>query len=192
MANSDSSSSPGSPDSPRDESAASTDDLIPVVYDELRRVAARYLRDERAGHTLQPTALVHEAYLQLADRAQECWVNRDQFVGTAAMVIRRVLIQHARKRGRLKRGGQRKRLTLDTSSIGSAETNLDVLEFDEAMLELGKIDPIKERIVELRFFAGLTVDQVADVTDTSPRTIARHWRMARAWLRVHLEGKEQS
>jgi RNA polymerase sigma factor (TIGR02999 family) len=166
--------------------AADADDLMPMLYEELRRLAAHYLRSESPGHTLQATALVHEAYLQLAESPPTRTIGREHFFAVAATVIRRVLVQHARRRGRLKRGGGRRRLSLDDATCALRQDGVDLLELSDSLDRLRDIDPVKERIVELRFFGGLSVEQVAELLDISPRTVARHWRLARAWLRVEL------
>jgi RNA polymerase sigma factor (TIGR02999 family) len=168
----------------------STDELIAQVYDELRRVAAHVLRTERRGHTLQPTALVHEAYLQLARSSIDTWDSRDQFTAVAAAAIRRVLVQHARRRNQLKREGRRRRLQLDTAHATTLRQPAEVLALNEALSLLGTLDPQKERIAELRCFGGLTVEEIARLLDSSPRTIERHWRLARAWLQVQLGERE--
>jgi RNA polymerase sigma factor (TIGR02999 family) len=166
--------------------------LIPLIYDELRRIAARFLVTERAGHTLQPTELVHEAYLQLASSASDAWTDDDHFAAAATSVLRRVLVQHARKRNRLKRGGNWKRIPLDTSAVGIGADTTNLVELDEALRRLGKLDPVKEWVVELRLYSGLPMDRIARILGTSPRSVARHWRLARAWLRVQLDEVDAS
>jgi len=157
--------------------------LLPVVYQELRRMAGRHLRRERAGHTLEPTALVHEVYLRLIDQREASWQNRAQFYGVAAQLMRRILVDHARARQADKRGGTATVLSLD--EIGEPpgpRAVADVLAIDDALDRLARRDADQARIVELRFFAGLTVEEVARLLERSERTIKREWRMARAWL----------
>jgi RNA polymerase sigma-70 factor (ECF subfamily) len=165
----------------------STDDLLPLVYDQLRQIAVRCLRYERPGHTWQPTALVHEAYLRLAQPEGDGWPDRDRFFAAAANVIRQLLVQHARGKARLKRGGGWQRIPREEAIRRGAVNDEELLGLDEAMQQLGQNDPVKERIVELRFFAGLPMDRVAEMMGMSPRTAARQWRLARAWLRLQLE-----
>lgn len=158
------------------------DDLSPLVYQELRRLARGYLRQERPDHTLQPTALVHEAYLRLIDQRQVDWRNRAQFIGLAAMMMRRVLVNHARTRRASKRGGEVARVPL-TLAVDLADRRADnVLDVHDALDRLQAIDARKSRIVELKFFGGLTTAEMADVMQLSPATIEREWSFARAWL----------
>jgi len=156
--------------------------LMPLVYDELRRLASRYLRNERAGHTLQTTALVHEAYLKLVDQTNTSWQNRVQFFAAAAQVMRHVLVDYARSRRAFKRGGDYCRLSLDEAVISSKETDADLLTLNEALNSLAAIDPQQSRVVELRVFGGLTVEETAEALGVSPRTVKREWSMAKAWL----------
>ena len=159
------------------------DQLLPLIYDECRRIAARQLRRERADHTLDPTALVHELYLRLVDQRRASWENRAQFYGIAARLMRRILVDYARSHHAQKRGGSAIFLPLDAAGEPAAATGAaDVLAIDEALQRLGASDPEQLRIVELRFFAGLTVEETAHVIGCSPRTIKREWRMAKAWL----------
>lgn len=172
--------------------AGATNELFPIVYQELRGLAARYLQDERTAHTLQATALVHEAYLRLVGPAQTPWENRAHFFGAAAKAIRRILIDHARTRTRVKRGGAGvsgngpeqavNAVPLDEGMLVSTEEPERMIEFDGALARLAEIDAQKARIVELRFFAGLTVDQTAMALGVSPSTVAREWQFARVWL----------
>jgi RNA polymerase sigma-70 factor (ECF subfamily) len=168
-------------------SSPSTEDLVPLVYDELRQIAARSMRAERSNHTWQPTALVHEAYLRLAGANDGCWASRDQFFAAAANLIRQLLVQHARRRKRLKRGGGWRRIPIETALDQGQTTDDELLALDEAMRELGGENPAWERIVELRFFGGLPMNRVAEILGVSPRTVARRWRLARAWLKLRLE-----
>jgi len=178
----------GNPPSP-DPSAAAPDHLLPIVYGELRRLAASYLRRERRGHTLQPTALVHEAYVRLLDQRKVDWSNRAQFMGLAAVMMRRILVNHARDRVARKRGGggEHVPLTLAGEGIGAAEVNL--LDLHEALERLGEADPRKARIVELKFFGGLTTDEIAETLAISAATVERDWKFARAWLYGAVSGR---
>ncbi len=165
------------------------DKLMPVVYDELRRQAARYLRREKAGHTLQTTALIHEAYLRLVDQHNVQWQNRAHFFGMAAQMMRRILVDHARTKKRAKRGGSDVKVSLADETIPVNERDLDVVALDEALTRLAEIDEQQSRVVELRFFSGLTVEETAEVMDISPATVKRDWSMAKAWLHRELSGK---
>ncbi len=165
------------------------DALAPLVYDELRRLAGRYLRRERSEHTLQSTALVHEAYLRLVDQRNVRWQNRAQFFGLAAELIRRILVDHARARQAAKRGGTVYKLTLDEALDASAPRDLDLVNLDDAMKALAQMDPQQARVVELRFFAGLTIEETAEVLGISPATVKRDWLVAKAWLRRELSGR---
>jgi RNA polymerase sigma-70 factor (ECF subfamily) len=166
----------------------SLDSLLPLVYQELRRLAASYLRRERPGQTLQPTALVHEAYLRLMKDKPNRWQNRAHFCAIAAHSMRQILIERARARGALKRGGARPRVTLDEALIAGGERSIDLVALDEALERLAALDPEQARLVELRFFGGLTVEETAEAMDISPATVKRHWTVARAWLSRELEG----
>jgi RNA polymerase sigma factor (TIGR02999 family) len=159
------------------------DDLLPLIYEELRRRAAAYLRRERPNHTLQPTALVHEAYLRLIDQRQDNWASRDHFFAIAAQAMRRILVDHARGRHRQKRGGSNEDLPLEDALLAAAdESNVDLIALDEAMKRLAKLDPQQERIVELRYFGGLSLDEAANALSISRATAARDWQVAKAWL----------
>ena len=157
--------------------------LMPLVYDELRALARRYLQRERSDHTLQATGLVHEAYLRLVDRESRNWENRAHFFAVAAQVMRRLLVDHARSRQAAKRGGEREKLQFDEALAISEEPTVDLLALDDALKELVSFDERKSRIVELRFFGGLTTEEIGDVMAISPSTIRREWRIAKAWLR---------
>jgi len=157
-------------------------ELLPLVYAELRRVAAGYLRRERPGHTLQPTALVHEAYLRLVDQSQVRWQNRAHFLGVAAQMMRRILVDYARGQRAEKRGGDFQKLSLDENIDVSGERAADLVRLDEALERLAELDPQKSRVVELRFFGGLSVEETAEVLGVSAPTVKRQWRMAKAWL----------
>ena len=165
------------------------DRLIPFVYEELRRQAARHLRRERSGHTLQTTALVHEAYLRLVDQKGARWQNRAHFYAIAAQLMRRILVDHARKRRAAKRGGSDLRVTLNQASDPAGGPEVDVLAVDEALTRLAALDPQQSRVVELRFFSGLTVEETAEVLGISPRTVKRDWNVAKAWLHREIGGK---
>ncbi len=158
------------------------EELLPLVYAELRRLAAGYLRRERAGHTLQPTALVHEAYLRMVDQTQVRWQNRAHFFGVAAQMMRRILVDHARSQHAEKRGGDVQKLSLDENIDVSGERAAELVALDEALERLAEIDPQKSRVVELRFFGGLSVEETAEVLGVSAPTVKRHWRLAKAWL----------
>ncbi len=161
--------------------------LFAIVYDELRRLAASALRRERADHTLQPTALVHEAFLRLVDVPEEQWHDRGHFVALAARAMRRVLVDHARGRNTLKRGKADLRVPFEGVDVAAGEpTGVDLVALDTVLERLAVLDPRQARIVELRFFGGLTVDETAVLIGTSTRTIKRDWQMARAWLRREL------
>lgn len=166
----------------------SLDKLMPVVYDELRRQAARYLRREQPGHTLQTTALIHEAYVRLVDQRNVQWQNRAHFFGIAAQMMRRILVDHARTKKRAKRGGSDIKVSLDDATVAVKGQNLDVVAIDEALSRLAKIDEQQSRVVELRFFSGLTVEETAEVMGISPATVKRDWSMAKAWLHRELSG----
>ena len=160
--------------------------IFPIVYDELRRIAASVLRHERADHTLQPTALVHEAFLRLAETEDAPWQNRAHFVAIAARAMRRVLVDHARGRNALKRGSGEVRVPLDNLDVPAATTGVDLVALDEALERLAALDERQARIVEVRFFGGLTVEETAALIGASERTVKRDWQMARAWLKREL------
>jgi RNA polymerase sigma factor (TIGR02999 family) len=163
--------------------------LMPIVYDELRRLAAGYLRRERRGQTIQATALVHEAYLRLvAERAHD-WKNRTHFLAIAALSMRQILVERARRRQAAKRGGDPERITLDDHLLASETAGVDVLALDEALGRLAVLDPQQARIVELRYFGGLTIEEIAETLDISPATVKRHWTLARAWLKRELSDR---
>lgn len=161
---------------------AARDLLMPLVYDELRRRASAYLRRERPGHTLQPTALVHEAYLRLVDQRRVAWRNRAQFFGVAAEMMRRVLVDHARANKAAKRSGMLSRVTLDPDVAFTQPVDIDVLDLDAALARLAAFDARKSRIAELRFFGGLSLKEAGEVMNISLATVERDWQVARAWL----------
>ena len=157
--------------------------LMPLIYDELRQIARGYLQNERPDHTLQATGLVHEAYLRLVDQTTTTWQNRAHFFGVAAGVMRRVLVDHARRHRTDKRGGKWDKLEFDEALAPGLSRSVDLLALDDALIDLAKLDPRQSQVVELRFFGGLTTEEAAEVLDVSPRTIKREWRRAKAWLR---------
>ncbi|MFL6465257.1 MAG: sigma-70 family RNA polymerase sigma factor [Bryobacteraceae bacterium] len=159
------------------------DALTPLVYNELRKLAKSYLRRERAGHTLEGTALVHEAYLRLIDQREVQWRNRNHFFALAAELIRRILVDHARAKIAAKRGGNNVKLSLDESITPVDEKDLDLLALNDALDALTRADPQQSRIVELRYFAGLTIEETADVLQISTATVKRDWVMAKAFLK---------
>ncbi len=162
---------------------AALDQLMPVIYAECQRIAAQQLRHERDDHTLDPTALVHELYLRLVDQRRATWENRAQFFGIAAQLMRRILVDHARARRTTKRGGSALLVSLDAAADTPNDSRVeDVLAIDEALERMSNLDKEQVRIIELRFFAGLTVEETARVLGRSPRTVKREWRLAKAWL----------
>lgn len=169
------------------------DKLVPLIYNSLQKIAHQHLRRENAPLTLQTTALVHEAYLKLIDQRSVNWQNRSHFFATASQAMRRILIDHARKQIAEKRGGSDLKISLDDVDVAaSAKTDADLLDLDEALTELKKIDAQQSRIVELRYFGGLTAEETAEVLNLSERTVHREWAMARAWLYQNLTGKKIS
>jgi RNA polymerase sigma factor (TIGR02999 family) len=162
--------------------------LLPLVYDELHRMAARYMRGERPGHSLQTSALVNEAYLRLADYKQMQWQDRAHFFAVAAQAMRRILIDFARARQNLKRGGRAERVSLDEALVVTPEGGADLLALDEALGRLAALNPRQARVVELRYFGGLREEEVAEVLGTAPRTVRHDWSLARTWLYRELSG----
>lgn len=163
-----------------DESAL--DQLIPLVHEELHSLARRYMGRERSGHTLQTTALVNEAYLRLIDAGRVRWQNRAHFFAVAAQLMRRILVDFARQRANLKRGGGAERLALDEALVVAPERGADLVELDEALERLAGLSPRQGRVVELRYFGGLNEEEIAEVLKVSPRTVRADWSLARAWL----------
>jgi RNA polymerase sigma-70 factor (ECF subfamily) len=165
---------------------AALDQLTPLVYDEIRRIAHRYVQHEREGQTLQTTALVHEAYLRLAGSQRVDWQNRAHFFAVTAQVMRHILIDHARRRQYIKHGGEVQRVSIDAATkeaaLMSQPRAAELLALDEALTELAKLDPRKSRVVELRYFGGLSLEETADVLEVSAMTVRRDWRAAKAWL----------
>ena len=158
------------------------DRLLPVVYDELRRLAHGYMQNERSDHTLQATALVHEAYIQLVDWKNVSWQNRAHFFAAAAQMMRKILVDHAREKNALKRGGGLRTIALDDAISFPNHNNVDLISLDDAMTELNSFDPQQAKIVELRFFGGLTIEETAHAMDISDSTVKRDWQIAKAWL----------
>ena len=171
-----------------DLAANAPDHLLPLIYGELRRLAASYLRRERPGHTLQPTALVHEAYVRMLDQRQVDWSNRAQFMGIAAVMMRRILVNHARDRVADKRGGGAEHVPLTLAGEGIGATEVNLLDLHDALDRLGAADPRKAQIVELKFFGGLTTDEIAETLRISTATVERDWKFARAWLHGAVSG----
>ena len=162
--------------------------MVQLVYCELRRLARDFLARERSGHTLQPTALVHEAYLRLIDQRQVDWTNRAQFVGIAAVMMRRILVNHARGRAADKRGGEADRVSLSQAEGIGGAPSVDLIALHDALDALEAVDQRKSRVVELKFFGGLTIAEIAEVMRLSPATIEREWSFSRAWLYDALAG----
>jgi RNA polymerase sigma factor (TIGR02999 family) len=169
---------------------AAADRLMPLVYDDMRALAADYMKRETPGHTLQPTALVNEAFLKLVDQSRVEWAGRSHFFAVGAEIMRRILVDHARAKKRVKRGGDRERLELTEDCQVSPSPSVDLLAIDEALAKLAKRDARQAKIVELRFFGGLTVEEVAGVLGMSKRTVEAEWTMIRAWLRRELADEE--
>ena len=165
------------------------DELMPLVYQELHRLAAHYMRGERPGHTLQTSALVNEAYLRLAGREEVNWQDRAHFFAVAANAMRRVLVDHARRRDNQKRGGEVRKVSLDEALTVSAERAAEVVALDEALARLAEVSPRKSRLVELRFFGGLSVEETAEVLQVSPGTVMRDWTFVKAWLLKEITGR---
>jgi RNA polymerase sigma factor (TIGR02999 family) len=161
---------------------AAFDELVPLVYDELRRLARHFMRREREGHTLQTTALVNEAYVRLVDQRSVRWQNRAHFFAIAAQLMRRILVDHARSRRYAKRGGEARQVSFDEAAIVSRERCAELVAVDDALTDLAARDPRKSQIVELRFFGGLNIEETAEVMGISPTTVQREWRSAKAWL----------
>jgi RNA polymerase sigma-70 factor, ECF subfamily len=161
-------------------------ELARLVYDNLRRYAAAMMRGERGPGTMEPTALVHEAYVRLVDQSRVSWQGRTHFFAVGAEMVRRVLVDHARRRGALKRGGERRRLTLDSRDAGAGAPGVDTLALDDALRKLAGLDPRAARVVELRFFGGMRESDIAELIGVSPSTVRDDWRMARVWLRHEL------
>jgi RNA polymerase sigma factor (TIGR02999 family) len=164
--------------------------LVPALYNELRGLAEAHLRRERPGHTLSPTALVHEAYLRLIDQSRVHWQGRTHFFAIAAQSVRRVLLDHARARGREKRGGNQKRLTLSAADALAPQSEIDVLALEESLERLSASSPTDAQVVEMRFFGGLSLEEIAQVMGVHERTVRRRWNFAKAWLYAELQSGE--
>jgi RNA polymerase sigma factor (TIGR02999 family) len=165
------------------------EDLMPLVYDELHRQASRYLRRERSNHTIQTTALIHEAYLQLIDQREVNWQNRAHFFAIAAQAMRRILVNYAKARHREKRGGVNENLPLEEAALVASEgSGVDLVALDEALTRLARLDNQQARVVELRYFSGLSIEETAEVLGVSTATVKRDWNMAKAWLLQELTG----
>ena len=162
------------------------DKLMPLVYDELRRIAGRYMSHQPPGHTLQTTALIHEAFLKLVGQPEKRWQNRAHFLGVAAQAMRHILVDYARSRNRAKRGGGVQLVSLDETAVISDESSFELVALDDALRRLADVDPRKSRVVEMRYFGGLSVDETSEVLKVSPDTVMRDWRLARTWLRREL------
>jgi RNA polymerase sigma factor (TIGR02999 family) len=174
-----------------DGNQAALDRLYPLVYEELRRMAHRYMSRERKGHTLQTTALINEAYLRLVEQRDVHWQNRAHFFGISAQIMRRILIDHARRYEYLKRGGGGQRVSLDEAAVVAKERGRELLALDEALKNLEAIDPRRSRVVELRFFGGLENEEIALLLKISANTVTRDWNLARAWLHQQLSGRKE-
>ncbi len=170
---------------------AARDELMPLVYQELHRLAHQYMSRERPGHTLQTSALVNEAFLRLADQRDVQWQNRAHFIGIAGQMMRRILVDYARNRGYAKRGGSALQVSLDEELIVSEERSAEVVALDNALQSLARLDERKSRLVELRFFGGLSIEETAEVLGVSPGTVMRDWTLAKAWLRREMSHNEQ-
>jgi RNA polymerase sigma factor (TIGR02999 family) len=170
---------------------AALDKLYPLVYDELRRMAHRYMNRERKGHTLQTTALINEAYLRLVEQKHVHWANRAHFFGISAQIMRRILIDHARRYEYTKRGGRAQRISLDEAAVVAKERGRELLALDEALNRLGEMDQRRSQVVELRFFGGLDNDEISALLKISANTVTRDWNLARAWLYRELGGSNE-
>ena len=164
-------------------------ELMPLLYSELRRLASYYLQRERSNHTLQATALVHEAYLRLVEQKEGGWANRNQFMAVASQLMRRILVDHSRRHSSAKRGGNAEKVYLEESAVVSKGRAADVVELDDALTRLAELDPEQARLVEMRFFGGLSIEETAGVLGVSPATVKRNWSVAKAWLARELRGK---
>jgi len=178
-----------SPSGPSDENGRPLADWMVFLYSELRRLACYYLEHERPNHTLQATALVHEAYIRLVEQRDVNWQSRTQVMGIAAQMMRRILLDYSRGRESAKRGGNASRVFLEEASLVSKERTADVIELDEALNRLAEVDAQHARVVELRFFGGLSIEEAAEVLDVSPATVKRNWNVAKAWLARELRKK---
>jgi len=168
---------------------AALDKLMPLVYDELRRMAKRYMGQQPHGHTLQTTALIHEAYLRLVGQAEKQWENRAHFFAVAAQAMRHILVDYARSRHSAKRGGEARAVSLEEAAVVSQERTAELVALDDALKELAALSPRQSRVVELRYFGGLSVEETAEVLKVSPDTVMRDWSLAKAWLHHTLSQK---
>lgn len=173
----------------RNGDTAALDQLMPIVYEELRRLARGFMGKERNNHTLQTSALINEAYLKLVDQDETNWQNRAHFFAVAAQIMRHILVDHARSYGYEKRGAGAHHVGLDDTKVFSEERAGELVALDEALTKLAAVDPRKSRLVELRFFGGLNIDETADVMELSPTTVQREWRAAKAWLQRFIKGE---
>ena len=172
----------------REGNQSALDDLYPLVYDELHRLARRYMSRERKGHTLQTTALIHEAYVRLVDQKNVLWANRSHFFAISAQIMRRILIDHARRHQYAKRGGGARQVSLEEAATVVPDQSEELLRLDEALKSLAEMDPRRSQVVELRYFGGLNNEEIAGVLHISENTVTRDWNMARAWLYQQLTG----
>lgn len=173
----------------RNGDTAALDQLMPIVYEELRRLARGFMGKERNNHTLQTSALINEAYLKLVDQDETNWQNRAHFFAVAAQIMRHILVDHARSYGYEKRGAGAQRVGLDDANVFNEQRAGELVALDEALTNLAAVDPRKSRLVELRFFGGLNIDETAEVMDLSPTTVQREWRAAKAWLQRFIKGE---
>ena len=169
---------------------AALDELVPIIHEELRRLARHQMRGERDNHTLQTTALVNEAFLRLVDLRRIRWQDRAHFLALSARLMRRILVDHARSRSYQKRGGGAANVTLDESLVASPERGVDLVALDDALEDLARVDARKSQVVELRFFGGLSVEETAEALKVSPETVTRDWRLAKAWLLREISGRD--
>ena len=169
---------------------AALDELVPIIHEELRRLARHQMRGERDNHTLQTTALVNEAFLRLVDLRRIRWQDRAHFLALSARLMRRILVDHARSRGYQKRGGGAANVTLDESLVASPERGVDLVALDDALEDLARVDARKSQVVELRFFGGLSVEETAEALKVSPETVTRDWRLAKVWLFREISGRD--
>ncbi|HZN01290.1 MAG TPA: sigma-70 family RNA polymerase sigma factor [Pyrinomonadaceae bacterium] len=175
-----------------DGNQSALDELYPLVYEELHRLARRYMSRERKGHTLQTTALINEAYVRLVDQRNVHWANRSHFFAISAQIMRRILIDHARRHAYAKRGGGAQQVSLEAVAIVANEKSAEILRLDEALTTLAKMDPRRCHVVELRYFGGLSNEEIAGVLNVSENTVTRDWNLARAWLHQQLTGSAAS
>jgi len=171
-----------------DGNQSALDELYPLVYDELHKLARRYMSRERKGHTLQTTALINEAYVRLVDQRNVHWTNRSHFFAISAQIMRRILIDHARRHAYAKRGGGARQVSLEEAAIVASNTGSELIRLDEALKSLAERDPRRSRVVELRYFGGLNNEEIAGILHVSENTVTRDWNMARAWLYHQLTG----